>query len=197
MSWSLHMSSPRQSGSSVQALHRVLRRWRRDQQGTTAVEFAIVGVPFLMMCFGVITVGLHFLTTYSLENAVERAGRLIRTGQAQTSMMSADQFKQQVCVNAASYIDCTSKLKVHVQSWADFGSITPKACLDASGNMAGSGNGGDPVGNSSGGASRVVLITACYEWELAARLPFLRLGKMNNGSALIQAATTFRTEPYN
>jgi Flp pilus assembly protein TadG len=177
-------------------LRRGLRSWRKDARGTTAVEFAIVGVPFLMMCFGVITVGLHFLTTYSLENAVERAGRLIRTGQAQQGSMSADQFKQKICENAASYIDCTHKMRVHVQSWADFASVAPKACLDNGGNLAGSGNGGAPISDSSGGASRVVLITVCYEWELAARLPFLRLGKMTNGSALIQAATTFKTEPF-
>lgn len=178
------------------ALRNRVRGWRTDASGTTAVEFGIVGVPFLMMCFGIITVGLHFLTTYSLENAVERAGRLIRTGQAQTAGMTGDQFKQKVCENAASYIDCANNLRVFVQSWTDFASISPKACLDNSGNLASSSGGSDPIGNSSGGASAVVLITVCYEWELASRLPFLRLGRMKNGSALIQAATTFRSEPY-
>ena len=190
--------------TSRSTTHRVLRfvrsrisGVRSDTDGTTAIEFGIVGVPFLMMCFGIITVGLHFLTTYSLENAVERAGRLIRTGQAQLSGMTADQFKTKVCQNAASYIDCDSKLKVHVQSWTDFSNVQPKACLDSNGNLSGAaGGGGDPIGNSSGGASAVVLITICYEWELASRLPFLKLGRMQNGSALIQAATTFRSEPY-
>lgn len=191
------MGSPVAEVKSAGSLRNGLARLRRDARGTTAIEFAIVGVPFLMMCFGVITVGLHFLTTYSLENAVERAGRLIRTGQAQTSGMTADQFKAKVCENAASYIDCGSKMRVHVQSWTDFASVQPKACLDSGGNLGGSGAGGDPIGASSGGASAVVLITVCYEWELAARLPFLRVGKMSNGSALIQAATTFRAEPYN
>lgn len=191
------MSFRSPSDRALRSLGSRLAHWRRASDGTTAIEFGIVGVPFLMMCFGVITVGLHFLTTYSLENAVERAGRLIRTGQAQSAGMTANEFKQKVCQNAASYIDCDSKLKVHVQSWTDFASVQPKACLDANGNLAsGGGSGGDPIGNSSGGASAVVLITICYEWELASRLPFLRLGRMSNGSALIQAATTFRSEPY-
>lgn len=191
------MSSTTRKKRAIGTLRDGMRRWGKDARGTTAIEFGIVGVPFLMMCFGVITVGLHFLTTYSLENAVERAGRLLRTGQAQQAGMTAEQFKQKVCDNAASYIDCSSKMKVHVQSWTDFASVTPKACLDNGGNLSGSGGAAtDPISNSSGGASAVVLITVCYEWELAARLPFLRLGKMNNGSALIQAATTFRTEPY-
>ena len=41
-----------------------------------------------------------------------------------------------------------------------------------------------------------MLVTTCYEWQLAGSMPFLRLGHMNNGSALIQASTTFMTEPY-
>jgi hypothetical protein len=39
-------------------------------------------------------------------------------------------------------------------------------------------------------------VTVCYEWELAGKIPFLNLANMANGSALIQASTTFRTEPY-
>jgi Flp pilus assembly protein TadG len=49
-----------------------LKVWRSDTAGVTAVEFAMVAVPFLMLLFGIITVGLFFFTTFSLENAVER-----------------------------------------------------------------------------------------------------------------------------
>ena len=41
-----------------------------------------------------------------------------------------------------------------------------------------------------------VLVTACYEWDLAKKLPFLLMGDLSNGSALIQASSVFRTEPY-
>jgi Flp pilus assembly protein TadG len=185
--------------NSSRGVLRRLGRWRRDQHGTTAVEFGFVGVPFLMLCFGVITVGLHFLTTYWLENAVERASRKIRTGEAQstTAPMSIKTFRESICDPAGgSFIDC-SKLKIHVQSWADLASVQPKACLDGAGGLSGStGSDTDNVSAFSGGANSYVLVTVCYEWELASRLPFLRLGKMNNGSALIQAATTFKTEPF-
>lgn len=191
--------SAKQNDAGVRPRGR-LQRWRRDQRGTTAVEFGFVGVPFLMLCFGVITVGLHFLTTYWLENAVERASRKIRTGEAQSTAapMSVKNFRESICdpSGGAGLIDC-GKLKVHVQSWADLVNVQPKACLDANGNVgASAGADTDNISNFSGGAGAFVLVTVCYEWELAARLPFLRLGKMNNGSALIQAATTFKTEPY-
>jgi hypothetical protein len=41
----------------------------------------------------------------------------------------------------------------------------------------------------------VVLVWACYEWDMA-KFPWVNFGDMANGSMLVQATTTFRTEPY-
>ena len=171
---------------------RRLKAWCGDREGVTAVEFAMVAVPFLMLLFGIITVGLFFFTTFALENAVERAARLIRTGQVQESGMTAAQFKQEVCEHAPAYVDCAGKMRVNVQSFNDFANVVTSSCVDNGGNLVA------PAGTSysPGGSGEVVLVTVCYEWELAGNLPFLSVGSMPNGSALIQASTTFRTEPY-
>jgi Flp pilus assembly protein TadG len=171
------------------------RQWQRDERGATAIEFAMVAMPFFMFCFGVLGVGLHYFSTNSLEHAVETAARKIRTGQAQNSGMTAGEFKALVCSEASGAIDC-SKLRVHVQSGDDW-SISPKSCLGSDKKLAAtSGSSSDKISETSGEASKVVLVTACYEWDLATVIPFLELGDMEGGAALIQAATTFRTEPY-
>ena len=59
------------------------RRWQADQSGFTAVEFAIVAMPFVMLLFGTISVCLFYFTTFTMENAVWQASRGIRTGQFQ------------------------------------------------------------------------------------------------------------------
>ncbi|MEO8650994.1 MAG: TadE/TadG family type IV pilus assembly protein [Hyphomicrobiaceae bacterium] len=172
----------------------VLRRWRRDPSGTTAIEFAFVATPFLMLLFGIMGVGLYFFTTFSLENAVEQTGRLIRTGQVQQGGMTAQQFKDQVCSLAPSFVDCTNKIRVNVLNYPDSEAIGPSTlpqCLDAAGNLS------SVTSFAPGDADQVVLIWVCYEWSLASKIPYLNLGNMANGSRLIQAATTFRTEPYN
>jgi Flp pilus assembly protein TadG len=169
-----------------------LAGWRDREDGVTALEFAIVAPWFLMLLFGIMAVGLFFFTTFTLENAVEQAARLIRTGQAQAAGMTADQFKAKVCENAPQYVDCTNKMRVSVVSGSDAGTLTTPSCLGASGTLA-------PATSSTytpGGSGVYVLVTVCYEWEMAAALPFLHLGDMGNGSALIQASTVFKTEPY-
>ena len=183
---------------SARALSRVAmacRRWQRDDRGATAIEFAMVAMPFFMFCFGILGVGLHYFSTNSLEHAVEAAARKIRTGQAQNSGHDRGEFKALVCSEASGAIDC-SKLRVHVQSGDDW-SISPKSCLGSDKKLRQLPGSSDKISDSSGEAAKVVLVTACcYEWDLATVIPFIELGDMEGGASLIQAATTFRTEHY-
>ncbi|MFM9939635.1 MAG: TadE/TadG family type IV pilus assembly protein [Hyphomicrobiaceae bacterium] len=189
---STEMEVSKAAGASPAA--RVMRRWRTDDRGVTALEFGIVAAPFFMLLFGIIGIGLYFFTTFTIENAVEQASRLLRTGQAQQAAMTDAQFKAKICELVPGHIDCAGKLKVNVKSFDDSEDITADAlpkCLDGGGNLAAA------TQYTPGGASKVVLVWVCFEWEFAKSLPFLNFSDMGNGSRLIQATTTFRTEPYN
>ncbi len=171
---------------------RTVSRWREDHSGTTAVEFAIVGMPFLMFLYGIIGIGLYFTTMFTLENGLEQASRLIRTGQAQKAGMTDVQFKNVVCSYIPGFVDCQNKLLVNVRSFAE-ADMTPTIgraeCLN-NGSLT------NLTTYQPGTANQVVLVTLCFEWELGNKIPFIRLGDMSNGSRLIQAAAVFRTEPY-
>jgi Flp pilus assembly protein TadG len=182
-------------------LRRQLRRWRADQSGFTAVEFAMVALPFVMLVFGTLSVCLFYFTTFTMENAVWQAGRGIRTGQFQQGLGSyaaeptaedrKKAFKAALCAKAPAYIDC-SKVVVFVQSNSGgFGSIARPACA-TDGEMTEQ----SKAEFDAGGASSVVLITACYPWSFGGRLPFIALNTLKDGSLLIQASVAFRTEPY-
>jgi len=175
-----------------------LARWLRNDRGATAIEFAIVAVPFFMFVLGILGMGLYFLTTNSLEHGVEAAARKIRTGEAQKSSTTVGDFKRSVCDEAGNYIDC-NKLHVLVQHASSWSNLTPQECVDKNNNMvASTGDSGDAIYDYTGGASEVVLVTLCYQWDLARSFSFLHLGASSDGSgsAIIQAATAFRVEPY-
>jgi Flp pilus assembly protein TadG len=172
--------------------------WVKDEQGVSAIEFAIVATPFFLFVLGLIGVGLYFFTMSSLSYGVEAAARQIRTGQAQKAALNVGQFKSLVCAAAGSYINC-SKLSVLVQSGDTWSVITPQACVDSNNNMvASTGTSSDAISTYAGVASKVVLVTLCYQWDLAQTFSYLKLGKNadGSGSAIVQAATAFRTEPY-
>ena len=174
-----------------------------DQRGTTGLEFALVVGPFLFLLFGIMSVGLYFFVMFSLEHAVESAARLVRTGQAQstTAPMTVDDFKAQVCSRLPSFMNCSgagNKIRINVQTYAGYGSVTVPSCVDSSGALIAS----TAQTYNPGGASTIVLVSACYEWELGnalANVPYWispANAKMTNGSTLIQASTTFTTEPF-
>jgi len=177
------VEAPRQS---------LVRRLRKDCDGATAIEFAMVSGPFLMLLFGIIAVGLYFFTTFSLENAVEQASRSIRTGQAQQTGWTAADFKTAVCQYVPGHIDCAGKITVNVKSFANPGDITAASipsCLDAGGNL------NAVTDYVPGAANSVVLVMLCYQWDMA-KWPWLDLSNMGGNAMLIQATTVFRTEPY-
>lgn len=173
----------------------LLGRFKRDRKGVVAIEFAMVALPFLFFVFGIIGSGLYFFTDNGLQNAVETAARKIRTGQAQRTGMTVDQFRNEICANG-TFLDC-SKLRVLLQKGTDWSAISPQSCVSTTGTLVNSsGNSSDPLEQYAGGAGEVVLVTACYEWDLSQSVSFLGFSGMGNGSTLIQAAATFRTEPY-
>jgi Flp pilus assembly protein TadG len=181
--------------------HNALGALRRDDRGFTAVEFAIVAMPFIMLLFGILSVCLYFFTTFTMENAVWQASRAIRTGQFQQSQGTyagivtlADRqnaFKQALCAKAPAFIDC-SKAAVIVQSNTSFGGIVEPKCTQ-NGTLINPAT----AAFNAGSASSVVLVTVCYAWTFGGHLPFIRLGNLSNGALLIQASVAFRTEPFN
>lgn len=171
----------------------LLRRLRKDNEGATAIEFAMVAGPFLAMLFGIIGVGLFFFTTFSLENSVETAARQIRTGALQQSgsVNPAADFKTSVCNSLPGFITC-GEVTVNVLSFANYAAITPASipsCINPTGALS------TPV-FATGQQNAVVVAWACYKWTMAKNIPFLNLGNQADGSRLIQATTTFQTEPY-
>ena len=55
---------------------------RRSRRGTTAIEFALAAIPFLVLSIGIIELAWQFTTAAALDAAVLRAARFGITGQA-------------------------------------------------------------------------------------------------------------------
>ncbi len=204
------------SQGRMRARLRTLPGWRSDDRGTTAVEFAIVAAPFFLFAFAIMGVGLQFFTINAMEHGVESAARKIRTGQLQGGKTvngapvayTNQEFKEMICEEAGSYIECGSKLIVHMSSGAEWADVETTPCLTGGALTAMAGNSTDAVTTKTGGASQVVLVTACYEWDLGGTFwqsfwNILESGVWGGGTPkdagkiVIQAVSTFRTEPYN
>jgi Flp pilus assembly protein TadG len=170
--------------------------FKQNQDGATAVEFALVATPFFMLIFMLIGFALYFFVTNSLDKGMDQTSRLVRVGKAQKDNMTVNDFKQAVCSAAGDWIKC-NKVEVFVQKFPDWQSVTPQSCLNANGaQVTNTASGSDPIANYSGESSDIVMVTTCYKWEFANQIPYVKIGNMTDGSMMMQATTAFRTEPY-
>lgn len=170
---------------------RGLRRLRRDQSGASAVEFAMIAAPFFALLLAIVEVSLVFFANFTLENAVDQAGRLIRTGQAQQQGFDKDRFKESICERIYAMLDCTGGLQVDVKRFENFSGIGGNLDdpLDGDGELR------DDFEYDPGNGGDVVVVRAFYVWDLIADLPG-GLGNLPSGARLLAATTTFRNEPY-
>ena len=178
---------------------RVIRRFGPAREGATAIEFALVVTPFLMLVFGVIGVGLFFFTETVLDQAVSASSRQIRTGQSRqtaTGELTVGNLKKEVCGRTAGLISC-AKLSLIIESKDSWEKIKVPTCT-TDGSVTASNYADDiPVSTGAGGREMIVIIVACYPWELLASIPYLGLGNVNDSKAqLIQSVMAFKSEPY-
>lgn len=179
----------------------------RAQSGATAIEFALVVTPFLMMIFGIINSATYFFTVNSLDKGVHDASRQIRTGEfrfsgpvvnGQPTALNIGGLRTAICnaaVTGGANIDC-NKLNILVKNnGGTWTGLTRQSCETAGTLTPSTGAAADPLANYVGGASTVVMVTACYQWDLPQYLPFLKLTNFGN-ALLIQSSTAFRAEPY-
>ncbi|MDP1737216.1 MAG: pilus assembly protein [Caulobacter sp.] len=169
----------------------LLRRFAEARKGAAAVEFALVATPFLALMFGVLELGLVFMVSTTLDNAVDTASRKIRTGELQTAGGTAETFKSAVCAEMA-YLgpSCSANVHVDVRTFPKFADVaitdptTDGAFDEAKTTFA------------PGTSESIVLVRVYYEWTLITPMLNQGLESLSNGKRLIAATATFRNEPY-
>ncbi len=104
------MSSPAVETASVRS---VLDRFRRNRRGSAAVEFALVAPLFFCMLFAILETAIVFFAGQVLENATQESARLILTRQAQTTNMTENAFKANLCDRIKVMFNCDGNLGNH------------------------------------------------------------------------------------
>lgn len=168
---------------------RLPRKWRRDENGTTAIEFSLLIVPYLMLTLGIIELSVMYASASLLEGATGSAARLIRTGQLQQSGGDPETvFRDALCDYATVLIRCAD-MQIEVtplSSFEDVGDM--QAQFDEDGNLITS-------GVDAGGSDDRVLIRVAYRYQMMT--PFVgRLLAGPNNERLFMSTVVLQTEPY-
>jgi Flp pilus assembly protein TadG len=72
------------------------RRRERNEDGASAVEFALILIPLLLVIFGLVQYGLYFYSAQSGSNAVNAAVRQLAVGNCQGANQLRDYVDKQL-----------------------------------------------------------------------------------------------------
>ena len=188
-----------------------MSRLLRSRDGATAIEFALLAIPYFVIIFAIIETFVAFTAEQLVTNAVDVMGRQLRTGQitynmGRTTDMTRAQFRQAFCNNVSILISCSttevatpSKLYLDVETYSTFGAIPTKIPYSTTAQYSDI----DPSGfkYAPGGPSTINMLRAYYRWQITADIirPYIttiRTAGSVPTDFLIVATAAFQNEKY-
>jgi len=175
-----------------------VRQYLKNREGTAAIEFAILAIPFFMLLFAILELAIVFFITSTLNHAVSEAGRQIRTGNFQ-SCGTQDTFKQLICGKMHGLGNCEKRLRIDLVSANSFSTITLLAPPDPP-EVDPDDPDSEDIPNGAWGntvASAPVVVRGLYYHKLVLPTQLTRLENLpGKNIRLLSATTAFQNEPF-
>ena len=166
------------------------RRFLANENGVTAVEFAMLGLPFFVIIGAILETALVFFASQVLDSALNDSARLIRTGQAQAQNYNVNTFRGAVCSELYGLFDC-KKLKIRVSKINTFSSAGLTSVIDPK-----TGDWKLVQSYNDGVASSIIMVEAYYKWSTILDFFGFNLADLPGNKRLLSAVRVFRNEPF-
>lgn len=177
------------------AARRLLAGLVKDRSGATAIEFAMLAIPFSLLVFAILESCISFAAQQLLVNATDDVAREIRTGQLRPDDLTGGKLKKMICERIEIIVasGCPG-LSVDLETFGTF-----EQAADAVDNIKLTGGGEidtDGFGDTPGGPTTKNMLRVFYEWPIIT--DFLRnsMSNLDNGKTLLFATTTWQNEPF-
>jgi Flp pilus assembly protein TadG len=181
-------------GKSWHRMKRQSRRLTRDERGVTAIEFALLALPFFGIVGAIMQTSVIFLSSQVLESAVQDAARTIRTGQVQAAGTTIEEFRADICGRLYGLFPDCAGLHIRVNTLADFQSADLQPPLDTDCEAPCDWTVGETW--TPGNGKSVTLVQVYYRYPVAIRLGVLGMSNLGDGRRLMGSATVFQNEPF-
>ena len=209
------MAISQQETGKVRASLRLsrLRALARSRDGSAAIEFALLAIPYFIVIFAILETFIAFAAEELVSNAVDTMSRQMRTGQitfvdpTRTSYKTQTQFRQAFCNEISIIIRCSDteaatpgKLYLDVQSFSTFAAMPtaiPRMSADKYSDLKISAFEFTP-----GGPGSINMLRAYYRWSIIVDLvrPYITglrpAGSSMPSEYLIVSTAAFQNEQY-
>jgi hypothetical protein len=178
---------------------RILRSFLKKKDGATAVEFALIGLPFFALFLSCFEMGLLFIRMTMLDHAVNTTSKTVYIGAVTKGLadntVSREDFEDDICEIVGLVVpDCVNNLTIElieISSLIDLPE-TDAVCVDTSNDFK------PVVTFNPGSASSIVFMRACLTTDVyTPGLGFgLALSKTANNQYEMVSSMAFMNEPF-
>lgn len=168
---------------------RLLRSLTKDRNGSAAIEFAILALPFFVVIFAIAEIAVMYFVDSGLDAALHKTVRQVRVGVAKSGSWDAQKFKDVLCGELSFSFDCATKLKVRATVITDMSSIV-KASPISGGSLA------VTEDFNLGDSGSYVLVQAFLPWDPTFELYSISSTQLSDGSYVLGSAELIKNEPF-
>lgn len=184
------------AGETRHRRKRWFRRFARNRDGATVIEFALLAFPFTLLVFAILESCISFAGEEYLQNVTDDLARELRTNNLPDdapSPMTVEYFQDRMCERLEILVStgCPG-LSIDLRNFTTFAQaaalrtriVDKEISLD----------GGFQF--NPGGAETINTLRVFYRWPVLTDIMRSRMAGLNNGAALHFATATWQNEPY-
>ena len=171
----------------------LLKRFARDKNGATVVEFAVLALPFSLLVFAILETCISFAGQEVLSNATDDIARQLRTGQIKAASLNETKLKTLICNDLEIIVaaGCPG-LVVDLRQYASFElAAKEKIKLTADRDIDTTGFAVTPGLSMSKNMLRVF-----YKWPIMTDFMSASMSNLKDGKKLHFATVTWQNEPF-
>lgn len=194
------------AGGGGNRIGRRLRGFARDARGASAVEFALVALPFLGLAGASLESGVTYWAQETLQQAVSEAGRSIYTGRFQTGNAATKDktnlltaFRNEMCGTGANkrvtLFNCAN-VRISITQADTFTNATPvqPTAIDQATGKSDWNPSFD--GYTCARSNAIVVVQAAVDVPVYFNMLASGQTSLPNRRRVLQAATVFQVEPF-
>lgn len=192
------------------ALMHPVKRIRKSESGSTALEFGVLAIPFFMIIVATVETLVAFAGEQILVNAVDKMSRQLRTGEitfnmGRTTDLTEAEFRELFCNEINIVLSCSNTISSDQKLFIDLKNVVNYSDIDvgipkvSSADYAELDTSGFEY--SPGGSGSINVLRVYYKWDVTVDLirPYItniRPGAEGSEYYLMVSTMAFRNEGY-
>jgi Flp pilus assembly protein TadG len=178
---------------------RFLARFLRDRRGSTAIEFAILAIPFSLLVFAILESCISFAGQEVMANITDDVARRLRTGQLRPADVAGNNLRDMICDKLEIIVsqDCPNLLLVDLRQYTTFADAALANFKIQNGDIVlTKGTATETFAITPGPAESKNMLRVFYKWPVMTDLLASSMANLSGGKTLHFASVAWQNEPF-